>query len=563
MSWQYRMLVVFAAALAVLAFIDSPVFAADMEKTHEEVFTMQEFVSAWHPGWNLGNTFDATGSETSWGNPPTTKELIDYIAAAGFRSIRIPVTWGHHMGPAPDYQISPGFLDRIEEVVQWALEAGLYVMLNMHHDSLWIGKMAQDPTVLPKFTAAWEQISARFRDYPHRLIFEGLNEPRFSDDWNEDRPQYFQFVDELNTTFHRIVRASGGLNETRPLVLSTLTGSSAQPRLNELAKTIAKLNDDRIIATVHYYGYWPFSVNIAGSTRFDRQAQNDVDASLNRAYSTFAAKGIPVIIGEYGLLGFDKHYNTIQRGEIYKYFEYVTYYARSKGMPLMIWDNGQHLDRTTLEWHDPTLAKLATAAARSSTANHDTIYLRAGRELADKSITLNLNGNELEGVELNGQKLDPQTDYSLSGSTLTFKRELLERIITYEYGINAILTLKFSQGVDWEQKVVYYDRPVLFDSIGTAGHFIIPAKFNGDQLATMEAVYVSGGNAGPQSWTAFKEFGHCFQPKYDTGVIVITPEFFNETRDGTIRLKFHFWSGEIVECSIVKSGFTISGTAQH
>lgn len=69
MSWQYRMLVVFAAALAVLAFIDSPVFAADMEKTHEEVFTMQEFVSAWHPGWNLGNTFDATGSETSWGNP--------------------------------------------------------------------------------------------------------------------------------------------------------------------------------------------------------------------------------------------------------------------------------------------------------------------------------------------------------------------------------------------------------------------------------------------------------------------------------------------------------------
>ncbi|GJM69630.1 hypothetical protein HMSSN036_18460 [Paenibacillus macerans] len=105
--------------------------------------SMQAYVEAMQPGWNLGNTLDSTGSdETSWGNPRITRELIQQIAAQGYKSIRIPVTWDSHIGKAPDYTIEPAYLDRVEEVVNWALEAKLYVMINVHHDSwMWISHM--------------------------------------------------------------------------------------------------------------------------------------------------------------------------------------------------------------------------------------------------------------------------------------------------------------------------------------------------------------------------------------------------------------------------------------
>src|SRR5690606_9449824 len=118
---------------------------------------------------------------------------------------------------------------------------------------------AQHDEVLNKFTALWKQIAEYFKDYPNKLIFESINEPRFSDDWNKDTPKYFEMLDELNTSFHRIVRESGSNNSTRPLVLPTLTCSGSHARLNKLHKTIEKLNDRNIIATIHYYGYWPFS----------------------------------------------------------------------------------------------------------------------------------------------------------------------------------------------------------------------------------------------------------------------------------------------------------------
>lgn len=126
-------------------------------------------------------------------------------------------------------------------------------------------------------------------------------------------------LDELNVSFHAIVRHSGGNNNKRPLVLSTLTAAPTRARLDELAKTITKLNDDRLIATFHYYGYYAFSVNLGGSTTFDNTAREDLIQAFDRAYDTFTAKGIPVIVGEFGLLGFDKSLDTVQHGEILKF----------------------------------------------------------------------------------------------------------------------------------------------------------------------------------------------------------------------------------------------------
>jgi len=355
-----------------------PAEANDSGKT-----AMQKYVEALAPGWNLGNTFDAIGGETAWGNPLTTKEMIDAIAESGFKSIRIPITWKHYMGNAPDYTIRPEALKRIQEVIDWSLEAGLYVMINLHHDSDWIMKMETDyDHVIGRYNAAWTQIAGHFKEYPHTLLFESINEPRFSHDWNEDKSQYFEMLEELNLSFHRIVRQPGGKNKTRPLVLPTVATSPSENRMNKLRKTIDDLKDKNLIATIHYYGFWPFSVNVAGFTTFNQEVADDIVRNFNNIHKTFVAHGIPVVVGEYGLLGFDRSLGTIQHGEIIKFFEYVNYYGHEKGLTMMLWDNGQHFNRRTLTWRDEQLLRViqSSTGGRSSTAETDSVFIKKGQD---------------------------------------------------------------------------------------------------------------------------------------------------------------------------------------
>ncbi len=526
---------------------------------------MQEYVEAMQPGWNLGNSFDATGDETSWGNPKTTKELIDAIAAQGFKSIRIPVTWGHRMDK--NNVIKPEFLARVKEVVDWSLDAGMYVMLNMHHDAgEWIINMGTNhDIVLAKFNAAWTQIADYFKDYPDKLMFEAINEPRFDEDWNKNKDEYFEYLHELNLSFYNIVRSSGGKNKTRPLVLSSLTSSPAVIRLRELKKTITELDDDNIIATVHYYGYWPFSVNIAGTTTFDDQTRADIESTFDRVYNMFVKEGIPVVIGEYGLLGFDNDIGAIEYGEVLKYFEYLTWYARQKGMTHMLWDNGQHFDRTNLVWRDKAKHDIIMQSlkGRSSTAASDLVFIKKGMELKDVEVPLNLNGNNFKGLRLGDEALSEGQDYSLIDEKLVIKKELLERVLTDQCGVNGTLYCMFSAGPDWKIDIIQYDTPFMKSVKRTTDSFMIPTQFNGDRLKTMEAVYVKGGIAGPQNWTSFKEFSVAFRPQYGMNTIHLTKDFFKEVRDAEVRLKFHFWSGEIVEYTISKSGSWVTGTSSQ
>jgi endoglucanase len=534
-------------------------------KAEAKKTAMQTYVEAMQPGWNLGNTFEASGEETSWGNPKTTKELIDKIAEAGFKSIRIPVRWDNRIGSAPDYTVNKEFFDRIAEVVNWSLEAGLYVMINMHHEE-WVMTMeTQHDEVKRRFDAAWSQIAAHFKDYPKTLMFESINEPRFSEDWNKDTPEYFKMLDELNSSFHSIVRKSGGNNGTRPLVLPTLTCSASQPRLDELNNTIAKLKDKNIIATIHYYGHWPFSVNVAGATTFNEEVRTDIVNTFDRVYNTFVAKGIPVILGEYGLLGFDSSLGTIQQGEKLKYFEYITYYAKEKKITHMLWDNGQHYNRRGFRWGDEELYNVIAASmkGRSSNTERDFIYIKKDKPIAEAALKLNLNGNTLVSVK-NGEKaLTKGTDYDVSDDKLIIKASLLESMVTKEFGINGTLICEFSAGADWRINVIYYDVPVLRSVSGTTAFFSIPAAFNGDTLSTMEAVYKTGGNAGPHNWTPYKEFDRAFKPDYNASNIQLPPNFFQEVKDGEVVLKMHFWSGEIIEYYITKERAKITGVSSN
>lgn len=559
-----------AAALLITLFSTVVSAAEDVPESKAQSSakkSMQAYVEAMQPGWNLGNTLDSTGSdETSWGNPRITRELIQQIAAQGYKSIRIPVTWDSHIGKAPDYAIEPAYLDRVEEVVNWALEAKLYVMINVHHDSwMWISHMEKNhDEVLARYEAVWTQVAERFKNHSAKLMFEGINEPRFTDGGTTDRAKQYEMLKELLVSFHRIVRDSGGLNATRPLVLPTRESSPAQDDLDELYKTIQTLNDPNLIATVHYYGFWPFSVNVAGYYKFEKDAQQDIVTTFDNIHNTLVAKGIPVILGEYGLLGFDKGTDVIEQGEKLKFFEALTHDVQQKGITHMLWDNGQHFNRLTYKWSDDELFQMMKASwkKRPATAETDLVYLRKGGKIQDAKIPLNLNGNQLTALFADSQKLKKGMDYEVSGQELTLKSGLLDRLTDGGTpGLNEVLSARFSYGPDWRLKVYVYDTPVLSGASGTIGAFAVPAAFNGNLLATMEAVYADGSNAGPQNWTSFKEFGYTFVPDYETGVIKLQPEFWREVNDGEVTLKFHFWSGEIVAYKVVKSGTSVTGTS--
>jgi endoglucanase len=524
------------------------------------------YVAAMQPGWNLGNTLDSTGSdETSWGNPRVTKELLDKVRAEGFNSIRIPVTWGQHQGSAPSYTVDAAYLSRVKEVVDWALADGFYVMLNVHHDSWqWINNLNSDHTnVMNRFNALWTQIATTFRNEPAKLNFESDNEPQFSGTSGDT--QDISLLAELNKSFYQIVRNTGGNNATRMLVLPTLhTSAETQERVDGLVSTFTDLNDRNLIATIHFYGYWPFSVNIAGHPTFDADVQKDLTDQFDRVNNAFVAKGIPVVIGEYGVLGWDKAAGAIEQGELLKYFEYLGYYAKLRKLTTMLWDNGSRFNRTTYQWNEPELiAQIKSSwTTRSGNASSDQVYLPKSGTITSKSLTLNLNGTTFQGLRQGSTDLVNGTDYTVSGSQLTLSAALLTRLAgNRAYGVNATVQARFSQGLPWKINIITYDVPVVSNATGTTTSFAIPTQFRGDQLQTMEAKYADGSGAGPNNWTTYKEYDVAYLPDYSANTVTLKPAFFDAVNDSQrVTLVLHFWSGDTVTYYVTKSGTAVTGT---
>lgn len=508
---------------------------------------MQTYVEAMQPGWNLGNSLDATPNETAWGNPPATEALIQKIAAEGFKSIRIPVTWdtGGRVGPAPGYTIDPAFMDRVQQVVDWSLDAGLHVMLNMHHDSGWMKDRPAD--YLARYTAIWQQIASRFRDHPRELMLESINEPEFH---NVDDAAEILLVNELNTIAYEVIRATGGGNATRPIVLPTVVTNSGQHFLDGLKGLMVELDDPNLIATIHFYGYWPFSVNIAGGIRVDADVLEDIHGTIDRAHDTFVAAGIPVVVGELGILSHSIQNPAVQRGEMLKFFEIFSGAAQAKGLTWQLWDAGQLLNRNTLQWRDPELIGyfLGSVTSRSSTGETDLVFVSTGAP-ADVVIPFDLNGNTFVSLTRDGVALTPGTDYAIDGNNLTLKAGLLGPYGTGGYGEKVVLEANFSAGMPWKLHVRHRATPVFEAKSGSKPDgIVIPVSFNGDLLATMEAKYAASPNypyPGQAEWTSFKQFSEAYLPDYANGSISIKKEFFAATTNETVNLTIHFWSGRM------------------
>ncbi|HEY4081059.1 MAG TPA: glycoside hydrolase family 5 protein [Burkholderiaceae bacterium] len=298
-------------------------------------------------GWNLGNALEAAGSETAWGNAKTTQALLDAVKAAGFKTIRIPISWKQY-ADAND-NISAAWLARVTEVVDEAHKAGLYTLINVHWDGGWLQPTYAAQSVadarLAKF---WTQIATQFKSYDDTLLFAGTNEVMVEGDYGTPKPEYIAVQNGFNQIFVNTVRATGGNNAVRHLIVQGFnTNIDHTVNFAVMPTDTAK---DRLMMEVHFYDPYDFTINDKstiwqwGATATDPKATETwaneayVDAQFNKMKTHFVDKGIPVILGEFSAM----RRTEFSGAEAYRlaWDRYIARSAWTHGMVPVYWDAG-------------------------------------------------------------------------------------------------------------------------------------------------------------------------------------------------------------------------------
>ena len=343
--------------------------------------TTTELVHEMGIGINLGNTFESCGDwidgssvknyETAWGSPVITKEMIQGYADEGFGVLRIPVAWSNMM--EDNYTINADYLARVKEVVDWALESDLYVILNIHWDGGWWEKFPTDKEeCTEKYTRIWTQLCDAFKNYSDYLMFESLNEEGC---WNEVWNQYggtdgkeeaYGLLNEINQEFVNIVRDSGGNNAERHLLIAGYA-TDVELTCDDLFE-MPNDEENRCAVSVHYYTPPTFCVidkdaswGKARSTWGSPTDYAQLDKYMNMMQDNFVNDGIPVIIGEYGVTTSNKTEETVRQ-----YLSAVCEAAYSRNLCPVLWDvTDAFYDRTQCQMKDDTLMEQLLAAKDS------------------------------------------------------------------------------------------------------------------------------------------------------------------------------------------------------
>lgn len=543
-----------------------------------------KYVEAMGYGWNLGNSFDAVDSDLSvpdkgeeaWGNPIVTRELIKQVKKKGYQSIRIPMTVYHRYSvneQAGDgeyrYVIDKEWLARYKEVVDWAVEEGLYVMINVHHDSwLWLSEWNGDTAAkeYEMYTDFWKQIAEYFKDEPEQVCFETINEPTFSATGNISAQDK---LDEINKAAYNIIRGIKE-NETRMIVMPTM--DTNHEKCAPLVKLIQELDDDYIIATVHYYSEWVYSANL-GKTSFDEvlwddyTARKSADSFVETLNQQFISKGIGVIVGEYGLLGYDAYDECLQEGEELKYYEYIGEKARQNNICFVFWDNGSGIDRYTYEWKKDLVGETIETSMKERSAYStglDTLYYNEQVE-ADVEIELTLNGNTFKAIK--GLTQGKDYTYNSSSNTVILKKEFVnDKFEECEgYGTFAELVLQFSAGADWHQYLVKYGTPVAKASAGTKDKIVIPVDFNGADVRRATAYEVSGKVGPNSSWWNYLQNGGAYTVDKNAGKITFTSGLFSDetVKDGLMKIVIEYFDGQTSEIWLKIEGNTVTSSSKY
>lgn len=349
---------VLAAALAATALISAPISAGAVsgEDQSFEDLDQYEIVEAMSPAWNLGNQLEASiggvPGETSWSNPKITQKTIKMVKDAGFKGIRIPISYLSKIGSAPNYTIDSNWLNRIKEVVDYCMEEDMYAIINMHGDGYntvtggWLlcnAPESQQAEIKAKYESCWRQIADIFVDYDEHLIFESMNE-EFDGVYSTPNKKYYANINAYNQIFVDTVRQTGGNNAKRWLLFPgwntdinyTCGDYGFEIPTDTYRDPSIPADEHRLMISVHYYNPWDFCGE--GKTKewgTDDEVKTLTD-NFDRCYSKFVVKGYPVVIGEYGAVNAN---NTESR---VKFVNTVCRTARSRGMVPVYWDNNGH-----------------------------------------------------------------------------------------------------------------------------------------------------------------------------------------------------------------------------
>lgn len=339
MDMKKRFLHLFSLMLAVLMLIPCVGSAEEAEAVDNGVMreglTALEATRLMGNGINLGNTLEACDNnvgiktntplsyETHWGQPKTTQAMIDGMKAAGFDTIRIPVAWmtnATHLYEG-DYTIDADYMDRVEEVVRYARKAGMYVIINDHWDGGWYGMFGSESAetralAMEAYKGMWQQIAERFRDYSDYVIFESANE-ELGGRFDENSPLYcsdsvvtyltdderYALTNEINQTFVDVVRATGGNNATRFLLIagySTDINQTCDDRFQMPKDTV----DSKLMVSVHYYDPWSYcgASSAVSATKWGKVSDYEYMDQQLAKMTKFTEAGYGVVIGEYGAL---------------------------------------------------------------------------------------------------------------------------------------------------------------------------------------------------------------------------------------------------------------------
>ncbi|KAK1517354.1 endoglucanase B [Colletotrichum paranaense] len=459
-----------------------------------------DYVKAMTPGWNLGNTLDALPNEGSWNNPPVVEKTFDDVKAAGFKSVRIPVTYNDHFtSAAPNYTVDAAWLQRVSDVVDMATARGFYVLTNVHHDSWnWadVTKATSDAdiqTLNDKFYNLWLQIGRKLACKPNLVSFESINEPPATTADHGAR------INTLNDLFLKALADSGGFNTRR--VVNLVGGGMDATKTTQWFKAPASIKNPWVL---HYHVYSPYDFIFSawGKTIWG----SDADKAAMRNEMTIVRgnfSDVPLVIGE-----FDASPLNTEPAARWKWTDQFVRTAAELNTAVVIWDNGlDHLDRSAHAWRDPTSLAILNTAVKgvknslpdsttdaSATTQSSSAYIwnKVGTAPADQTLPWLFNGNTLQSVKTNtGTTLAANTDYTASASSITFKAAFLSKYLsaTAAPGSKANLTLTFSAGAKSQVEIVQWDVPVASATSSTAvagADLKIPVTYKG--LKTVAAV---------------------------------------------------------------------------
>lgn len=332
-------------------------------------------------GWNLGNSLESapsgwdgnskslgwqssydTNGETAWGNPKTTKAMIDAVKAAGFNAIRIPVRWGCHIVNTNTMEISTAWLARVKEVVDYAIQNDMYVIINSHHD-MWLeyqATYAMQTLNTTRLTNLWKQIANYFADYDGRLAFAGTNEVHLQDNWNQPKAENLEVQNSYNQTFINAVRSTGGKNYYRHLIVQTYACNGYYGLDGKLVvpTDVEGNGNSRMSIEFHYYnpynycsgnkgsGYYHYWGQYYTGTRPSGAAvapdkEKVMTDFFDKCVNQWGKTGLGLVMGEWGIS--DRYTTTSDKTPIHNnmtyYCEYLITQARSRGISTFLWDN--------------------------------------------------------------------------------------------------------------------------------------------------------------------------------------------------------------------------------